>query len=242
MPVPDRCDTDPARTEPEVTPRPRPRPAFGVQCPVRASVSTRACPRVRCPVRASERPGGGVRCGRAVSVRSRVRCPTGVRSWSAAVDQAAAGWDGWGRRGRPPYPRSTRRLPKSEHGARGWHRPCWASGDVGPDLAVVVGVVGEWPVDRGPTRIGRMRARIARRREDCPSVGTGMRSEVRPPVPGCAARQTSTIAAQSRPRTVHVHQTSNSASDPATKVKGDGTTFSPYRRRRRLPSVVTACA
>jgi hypothetical protein len=128
----------------------RPRPAFGVQCPVRAS----------------ERPGVGVWCGRPVSVRSRVRCSTGARSWSAAVGQAAAGWDGRGRRGRPPYPRPARRLPKSEHGARSWRRPCWASGGVDPDLAVVVEVVGQWP--------GRPRADQDRpdAREDRPSGGS----------------------------------------------------------------------
>jgi hypothetical protein len=155
-------------------------------------------------------------------VRSRVRCPTGVRSWSAAVGQAAAGWDGWGRRGRPSYPRPTCRLPKSEHGAGSWRRPCWANGGVGPDLAVVVEVVGQWP--------GRPRADQDRpdAREDRPSVGgAGVPSEVRLPMRGCAARETSTIAAESRPRTVPLPRTSNSASDPATKVKGSETTLRP---------------
>ena len=71
------------------------RSASSVRC--ERPVSTRACPRDRCPVRASERPGVGVRCGRPVSVRSRVRCPTGVRSWSAAVGrQPPAGMAGVG--------------------------------------------------------------------------------------------------------------------------------------------------
>jgi hypothetical protein len=59
-------------------------------------------------------------------------------------------------------------------GGRGWRRPCWASGSVGLDLAVVVG--GGWAVARSiawPTGRGRMRARVA------PLVGE----------PGCAARR-----------------------------------------------------
>ena len=137
------------------------------ECPM----ATRACPRVRCPVRASERPGVGVRCGRPVSGRSRVRCPTGVRSWSAAVGQAAAGWDGRGRRGRPLYPRPTRDLPSQSmalEASGGRAGPAEASARTRPSSCRWL---GSGQVDCGPTRIGRMRTRIAVGRE-----------------PGCAAR------------------------------------------------------
>jgi hypothetical protein len=52
---------------------------------------------------------------------------------------------------------------RSEPGDRAWRRPCWVSGGVGLDVAVVVGVV--WAVASSTawlTRVGRMRARIAR--------------------------------------------------------------------------------
>jgi hypothetical protein len=92
------------------SPCPRPRPAFGVQCPVRAP-SVRMCL-------------SGVRCGRPVSVRSRVRCPTGVRSWSAAVGQAARRLRWLGRRGRPPYPYDRLVSAQVRAWARSWRRPC----------------------------------------------------------------------------------------------------------------------
>ena len=73
-----------------------PRPASGVQCLVRVSSITRACPRGRCPVRASERPD--VRCP--VSSVG-VRCPwvpaspvSGREVVEGSGGQAAA-WLGW---------------------------------------------------------------------------------------------------------------------------------------------------
>jgi hypothetical protein len=74
----------------------------GVRCPV--SGASDQCPRlpvhgtgVRCPVRASEGPG--VRCpvsASGVCALPRPLCPAEVRSWSAAVGQAAVrlGWPG----------------------------------------------------------------------------------------------------------------------------------------------------
>ena len=77
-------------------------PVSGVRC--ERPVSTLACPRDRCPV-----SGAGVRCGRLSVQVSAVRrpvwasgvcalprplCPAEVRSWSAAVGQAAV-WLGW---------------------------------------------------------------------------------------------------------------------------------------------------
>jgi hypothetical protein len=80
------------------SPRPRPRPASRVRCPVQASTPAR--PRDRRPVSgagvcASSCPASGVQRG-ASGVRAfpRPLCPTGVRSWKAAVGRAAA-WLGW---------------------------------------------------------------------------------------------------------------------------------------------------
>jgi hypothetical protein len=98
------------------------RPVFGpsVQCP---HVPVHATG-VQCPVRASERPG--VQCPTSgVRACPRPLGPTEVRSWSATVGQAAARWDGRGRRGRLPSERLARRLPESEPGAWSWHRPRW---------------------------------------------------------------------------------------------------------------------
>jgi len=141
-----------------------PRPASGVRCGRPAS--TRACPRdaVQCPVRASGRPGVR-RPAWASGVRAipRPRCPTGMRSWTGGGGQAAAWPGGPGSAWSPRCSRPARRLPGSEPGGRGWRRPCWASGGIGLDLAVVV--AGGWAVAGSPawpTRIGRMRARIAR--------------------------------------------------------------------------------
>jgi hypothetical protein len=133
------------------SPCPRPRPASSVRCPVSG---------VRCPV-PSERPG--VRCPGPVWA-SAVRGPVwasgvGVRCLSVAASavsgrsevlergggQAAYGWDGRGRRGRPLCPCPARGLPESEPRARSWRRRCWASGGFGLDLAVVVGGGGQWP-------------------------------------------------------------------------------------------------
>jgi hypothetical protein len=110
---------------------------------------------VRCPVRASERPG--VRCPAWVSsVRGfpRPLCPTG-RLWKGRWGRQPHGWDGRRRRGRRPCPRPVRRLLGSEPGGRGWRRPCWASGGVGLDFAVVVGAGrGSGWVDRVGNRDG----------------------------------------------------------------------------------------
>jgi hypothetical protein len=118
---------------------------------------------VRCPVRASERPG--VRCPAWVSsVRGfpRPLCPTG-RLWKGRWGRQPHGWDGRRRRGRRPCPRPVRRLLGSEPGGRGWRRPCWASGGVGLDFAVVVGAGrGSGWVDRVGNRMGWMGAGIAR--------------------------------------------------------------------------------
>jgi hypothetical protein len=78
-----------------VTPCPRPRLAFGVQCSVRASsVDTCLSTGVQCPVR---RPSVQVSSVRRPVSDVRCPCPLGpteVRSWSAAAGQAAArlGW------------------------------------------------------------------------------------------------------------------------------------------------------
>ena len=127
-----------------------------VQCP-RVPVHATG---VQCPVRTSERPG--VRCGRLSVQVSGVQCPvssvaSGVHAFRVRCVRPGGrggrrggrqprGWDGRGRRGRPPCPRPARRLPESAPGDRGWRRPCWASGGVGLDLAVVVG--GGWAVAR----------------------------------------------------------------------------------------------
>jgi hypothetical protein len=157
------------------------RPVSGVRCPVRATsvhacLSTGPVSSVRCgrlsvqvsavrrlsvQVSAVRRPLSGVRCGRPVCALPRPLCPAEVRSWSAAVGQAAVRLDGRGRRGRPLRPCPARRLPESAPGARSWRRRCWASRGVGLDLAVVVG--GGWAVAGStawPTRIGRVDARI----------------------------------------------------------------------------------
>jgi hypothetical protein len=136
-----------------------PRPASGVQCP-RVPVHATG---VQCPVRASERPG--VRCP-ASGVRAfrRPLCPAEVRSWSAAVGQAAArlGWPGsaWSPAASTTGSWSARvgawRSKLAQAAVRQW--------GVGLDLAVVVG--GDWAVARSttwPTRIGRGRLRIVRR-------------------------------------------------------------------------------
>jgi hypothetical protein len=129
------------------------RPESSVWCGCPASRVPVHAAAVRCPVRASERPG--VRCPAWVSsVRGfpRPLCPTG-RLWRGRWGRQPHGWDG--RRGRRPCPRPVRRLPGSEPGGRGWRRPCWASGGVGLDFAVVVGAGrGSGWVDRVGDRDG----------------------------------------------------------------------------------------
>jgi hypothetical protein len=126
-------------------------PVSGVRCPVRAT-SVHAC--------LSTGPLSSVRCGRLSVQVSAVRrpvwasgvcalprplCPADVRSWSAAVGQAAVrlGWPG--RRGRPLGPCPARRLPESEPRARSWRRWCWASRGVGWTWPSSWEVVGQWP-------------------------------------------------------------------------------------------------
>ena len=127
----------------------RPRPASGVHCLVRMSSVTRACPRG---------PLSGVRCGCPGVQMSGVRsCPVsvgfrvrwvrprgrGARRWAGSRMAGMAG-SAWS----PAVPRPVRRLPGSEPGGWARHRPCWASGGVGFDLAVVGAVVGRGQVDR----------------------------------------------------------------------------------------------
>ena len=151
----------------------RPVSDVSIQCP------RMRCPRDRCPVWASRRPG--VRCP--VCVRrpaSDVRCPvgrpgiwtSGVRYPSVPASAVSEPSEFVKRRcGEQPHGEDGRvgvvartvsttgcRLPESEPGARSWRRPCWASGGIGLDLAVVV--EGGWAVARSaawPTRIGWMR-------------------------------------------------------------------------------------
>jgi hypothetical protein len=115
------------------------RPMSSVRCPV-SGVSDQ-CPRlpvhgtdVQCPVRASERPG--VRCpasavrwpvlASGVCALPRPLCPAEVRSWSAAVGQAAVrlGWPGsaWSPASSMPGSSSAWVEPR----ARSWRRWCWA--------------------------------------------------------------------------------------------------------------------
>jgi hypothetical protein len=122
-----------------------------------------------------------VRCVRPELLRGRPRsvtaqapelreCKIGITLFDCPRDRSLRrrwgrqphGWDGRSRRGRPPCPRPDRCLPESELGDRGSRRPCWASGGVGLELAVVG---GGWAMARStawPIRIGRMRPRIAR--------------------------------------------------------------------------------
>ena len=133
----------------------RPRPASSVQCPVRAS-SVHVTD-VRCPVRAS-----------AVRAFPRPRCPTGMRSWSAAVGRRRHGWDGQGRFGCLPCPRPARRLPKAEPGARSWRRPVlgqrrrWLGIVVGGGCAVAWSTV--WPTGEAGCARGSPRLKGAKRR------------------------------------------------------------------------------
>jgi hypothetical protein len=112
------------------------------------AVLSSPCPH-RCPVRASSVPRvavqlSGVRCGclsvQVSSVRPpasgvAVRCP--CLQASAVADRngrgawqwgrQSCGWDGRGSAWSPGVS-ATARLPEVDRGARGWPRPCWASG------------------------------------------------------------------------------------------------------------------
>jgi hypothetical protein len=141
----------------------------GIRCPVSGAS-------VRCstgPVQVT-----GVRCGR-LSVRvSTVRPPaSGVRCPCVAASAVSNGngvvgvaWAGSrmagmarGRRGRPPCPRRRVACPRLEPGPRSWRRPCWASGRSTWTWSSWE-VVGSGATSTGwPTKIGWMRASIARR-------------------------------------------------------------------------------
>jgi hypothetical protein len=110
-----------------------------------------AGPRDRCPVRASERPG--VHCpASGVRALRRPLCPTGMRSRGVAMGQEPHGWDGRGRRGRPPCPRRRVVCPLALEAGAGRAGP--AEGRLGP------GRRGRWlavgQVDR--ERLGCARA------------------------------------------------------------------------------------
>jgi hypothetical protein len=135
------------------------RPASSVRC--ERTVSTRACPRDRCPVRAYERPGVrrsvssvGVRCpawasgvqrGRPVSVRSRVRCvrPGCGQEGGGGAGSRMAGMAGVGVVARRVHDWLVvcpgRHLAAEAGAAR-----AGSSGGVGLDLAVVVGGGWQW--------------------------------------------------------------------------------------------------
>jgi hypothetical protein len=145
----------------------RPVSGVDVQSP-RVSVQATG---VQCPVRASERPGVrhpvsavAVRC-RCVPVSP---CPTGVRPWGAAVGRQPRGWDGRGRRARPPCPRPAPRHP----GGSRLRRPRWAGEASFWTRPSLWEVVGRW---RGDRVAGQDRPHAC---EDRPLVGE----------PGCAAR------------------------------------------------------
>ena len=101
----------------------------------------------------STRPLSGVRCGRLSVQMSGVRCPawvSGVRGFPRPLCPTGRWWRArWGRQPHGwmagvgvvagPVHGPVRRLPGSEPGGRGWRRPCWASGGVDLDFAVVVG-------------------------------------------------------------------------------------------------------
>jgi hypothetical protein len=134
------------------------------RCPVRASGVPRVPVQVigvRCPVRVSERPGvqcpaSGVRCG--------VRCPCLPASAVSDRDEVvqrgsgqAATRLGWpGSACRPPCPRRRVVCPRLEPGARGWRRPCWASGGSASTWSSSWVVVGSGPFDRVADRRGWM--------------------------------------------------------------------------------------
>ena len=106
-----------------------------VRCPV--SGASDQCPRllstgpvssVRAGVCASRCPLSGVRCGRPVSVRCRVRCVRpkkgpGARRWG----RQPYGWDGRGRRGRRLRPCPARGLLESAPRLDAGAGACWAS-------------------------------------------------------------------------------------------------------------------
>jgi hypothetical protein len=118
----------------------------GIRCPVSgASVRcpTGACPRDRCPVRPSERPG--VQCP-APGVRAfrRPLCPTGMRSRGVAVGPPAArlGWPGsaWS----PAMSMTARRLPEVGAWRSKLAQAVLGQRRVDVDLVVVVGGGWQW--------------------------------------------------------------------------------------------------
>jgi hypothetical protein len=131
-------------------------PVSGVRCPVRASsvhaclstgpMSSVRCGRLSVQVSAVRRPvsasGVGVRClcvaASAVSGRSE------VLEHGGGAGSRTAGMAGVGVVAGCVHDRLVVCLSR-EPGARSWRGRCWASGGFGLDLAVVVGVVGQWP-------------------------------------------------------------------------------------------------
>jgi hypothetical protein len=108
--------------------------------------------RVRCPVRVSERPGvqcpaSGVRCGVRCPCLQRPLRPTGLvverGQRGRGAGSRAAGMAG--QRGGPPCPQRRVVGPRLDHGARGWHRPCWASGGSASTWSSSWAVVEQWP-------------------------------------------------------------------------------------------------
>jgi hypothetical protein len=110
------------------------RPASSVRCG--RPVSTRVCPSDRCPVSGAGVRVSGVRCplwASGVRAFPRPLCPTGARSWRAAVGrQPRAGMAGVG------VPPAVSTTTSSEPGSR-LRRPRWVRGGVGLDSAVVLG-------------------------------------------------------------------------------------------------------
>jgi hypothetical protein len=178
------------------SPCPRPRPASGVQCPVRATSvhawqSTRRVSSVRCG-RLSVHVSGVQVSGVQVSVSGvcafpRPRCPAQRGRGARRRGRPPHGWHGQGRRGRPMRRRPARGQPESERAARSSAqavlRPAEVSVWTWPSSWAVV---GQWP-DRPRGRLGE--AGCAR--------GSFVGGE-----PGCAAR----LASCDRLRgTSHLH-------------------------------------
>jgi hypothetical protein len=145
------------------------RPASSVRCG--HPISTRVCPRGRCP-----ESGAGVRCP---GVPASAVSDRGGRRGGWRLGRQPRGRNGRGRRARPPCPRPVRRNRGIEAA-----QAVLGQGGVGLDSAVVVGAGGVVARSTAwPTRIGRMRARIAS------WWRAGVRSEVTTTLRGHHVRQ-----------------------------------------------------